>query len=98
MISGLPYVCLRREFIFTSFVYFCMGDDMDWSHEQQRRELKEAMARHESAQSVNLVYEMERDFKRIFGGAKDTDSSYRRVSDGDAVQVPSMSRKSCKIA
>lgn len=58
---------------------------MDWKHEQHRRELKAEMARHEAAQSVNLLYEMERDFKRIFGVAKNAGSSRRRASDISSV-------------
>lgn len=54
---------------------------MDWKHEQQRRELKEAMARHEANQSVNMMFEMERNFKHVFGGVPNAESSHRRASD-----------------
>ena len=54
---------------------------MDWKHEQQRRELKEEMARHEANQSVNIMFEMERNFERVFGGAPNVDSSHRRAED-----------------
>ena len=71
---------------------------MDWKHEQHRRELKEERARHEANQSVNLLYEMERDFKRIFGGEPDADSSQRRATDmaSTGPETSSMSGKARK--
>ena len=41
---------------------------MDWKLDKQRREKNQAMLKNNSAQNVNILSEMEREFEQIFGG------------------------------
>jgi hypothetical protein len=56
---------------------------MNWIPEQKILELKEAMARNEAAQSVNILYELEREFNRVFAGTSDAALSGRRDKAGN---------------
>jgi hypothetical protein len=64
---------------------------MNWIPEQKILELKEAMARNEAAQSVNILYELEREFNRVFAGDSDTELSGRRGKAGDHVKRSELS-------
>lgn len=67
---------------------------MNWISEQQGLELKEAMARNEAAYSINILYELERDFNRIFTGASDAALSGRREIDVDIERESELSHDS----
>jgi len=56
---------------------------MNWIPEQKILALKEAMARNEAAQSVNILYELEREFNRVFAGASDASLSGKQDKAGD---------------
>jgi len=51
--------------------------------EPQMRELKEVMAKNEAAQSVNIMYELEREFNRVFAGASEAAVVARRDRGGN---------------
>lgn len=70
---------------------------MDWKLEQQRREKKQAVGKIESARSVNIMGEMEREFTQIFGGAGNSIFVNRCRQAGDPVRRAESSRQ-CKDA
>jgi hypothetical protein len=45
-----------------------MEIEMDWKLDKQRREKNQALLKKGSAQDVDLLSDMEREFEQIFGG------------------------------
>jgi len=71
---------------------------MDWKIEQQRREKKQAVGKIESAQNVNIMGEMEREFAQIFGGTGNSVFVNRCRQAGDPVRRVESFRQSSKEA
>jgi hypothetical protein len=63
-----------------------MEIDMDWKLDQKKREKKQAMIKAVSAESANILGEMEREFTHIFGGTANAGFFRNRGKAGDPVR------------
>jgi hypothetical protein len=69
---------------------------MDWKLDRQRRERKQTLEKKESAQSINIFGEMEREFTQIFGEGRKVGFSPGPDKSGNAVLGAARSSRPCK--